>query len=73
MHSMASDLKLRWYLGLMRPHPNGDWILLRDLYTDARAFNDLLNDLSEPFRSDDTDLVGVRTRTARNHTLRPNG
>ena len=54
---MASDLKPRWYLDLMRPHPNGDWILLRDLYTDARAFNDLLDDLSEPFRSDDIDLV----------------
>lgn len=54
---MASDLEPRWYLDLMGPHPNGDWLKLIDLYTNARAFNDMLDDLAAPFQTDIIDLV----------------
>lgn len=54
---MASDLKPRWYLDLMKPNSNGDWLILLELYTNAQAFNDLLDDLAAPFQSDEIDLV----------------
>lgn len=57
---MAPDRNERWYLKLMMQNSRGDayaWLYPPSLYTNSRAFKQLLDDLAEPFLSDNIDLV----------------
>lgn len=54
---MASEFESRGYLSLLKPTPEFFWASFYAIYTDALAFNSLLDDLAEPFSSDEIDLV----------------
>jgi adenine phosphoribosyltransferase len=50
----------RWYLALMAPNTRGRtfaWLDPTSIYINARAFHDLLDDLSAPFEGADIDVV----------------
>jgi adenine phosphoribosyltransferase len=57
---MGTEQGSRWYLSLLKPNSNNESLTLNDLYvlySNGPAFNDLLDDLSTPFASDDIDLI----------------
>lgn len=47
----------RWYLKLLAPGEPIGWTDPSPLYMNGQAFSDLLDDLTEPFRADQIDLV----------------
>ena len=62
----------RWYLPLMAPNTKGEkfaWLDPTSIYINATAFTDLLDDMIEPLKGRQIDVVGgqpliVATRSA---------
>ncbi len=56
----ASNRSQRWYLNNMAPNVKGEqfaWLDPSAAYVNAQAFNDMLDDLLEPFDPDEIDVV----------------
>lgn len=54
---MTDTKEPRWYLKLLAPGAPIGWVDPSSMYINARAFNDLLDDLAEPFALGEIDLV----------------